>query len=51
MVSDSTGTQMKTVAVLGAAYGGNRAAQILAAGLPEGWRIVLVDRNTRLCDA
>ncbi|KAK1224814.1 hypothetical protein PQX77_012268 [Marasmius sp. AFHP31] len=37
---------MKTVAVLGAAYGGNRAAQILAAGLPEGWRVVLVDRNT-----
>lgn len=43
MVSDS---RMKTVAVLGAAYGGNRAAQILAAGLPEGWRVVLVDRNT-----
>ncbi|KAI3618902.1 amid-like nadh [Moniliophthora roreri] len=37
---------LKTVAVLGASYGGNRAAQILAAGLPEGWRIVLVDRNT-----
>ncbi|KAL0565631.1 hypothetical protein V5O48_016390 [Marasmius crinis-equi] len=36
----------KTIAVLGAAYGGNRAAQILAANLPEGWRIVLVDRNT-----
>ncbi|KAG7085379.1 hypothetical protein E1B28_002943 [Marasmius oreades] len=42
MVSVST----KTVVVLGAAYGGNRAAQMLAAGLPEGWRIVLVDRNT-----
>ncbi|KAF9257141.1 FAD/NAD(P)-binding domain-containing protein [Marasmius fiardii PR-910] len=36
----------KTIVVLGAAYGGNRAAQIMAAGLPEGWRIILVDRNT-----
>ncbi|KAG6902060.1 hypothetical protein C0995_004906 [Termitomyces sp. Mi166 len=27
----------KTVVVLGAAYGGARASQILAAGLPEGW--------------
>jgi hypothetical protein len=35
----------KTVAVLGAAYGGTRAAQILAQGLPEGWRVLLIDRN------
>ncbi|KIP04635.1 hypothetical protein PHLGIDRAFT_25487 [Phlebiopsis gigantea 11061_1 CR5-6] len=37
---------MKTVAVLGASYGGNRAAQLLTQELPEGWRVVLVDRNT-----
>ncbi|KAG6860328.1 hypothetical protein C0995_012635 [Termitomyces sp. Mi166 len=36
----------KTVVVLGAAYGGARASQILAAGLPEGWRILLIDRNS-----
>ncbi|KAG9312390.1 hypothetical protein JVU11DRAFT_6767 [Chiua virens] len=36
----------KTVAVLGGSYGGNRVAQILAAGLPSGWRVVLVDRNS-----
>jgi NADH dehydrogenase FAD-containing subunit len=35
----------KTVAVLGASYGGTRAAQILAQNLPDGWRVVLVDRN------
>ncbi|KAH7886653.1 hypothetical protein F5I97DRAFT_1869133 [Phlebopus sp. FC_14] len=36
----------RTVAVLGGSYGGYRAAQILAAGLPRGWRVVLVDRNS-----
>ncbi|KAF7310455.1 Glycoside hydrolase family 5 protein [Mycena chlorophos] len=39
---------MKTVVVLGAAYGGARAAQLIAASLPEGWRIVLVDRNSHV---
>lgn len=38
----------KTVAVLGAAYGGTRAANILAQGLPEGWRVVIVDRNSHM---
>ncbi|KAJ3850833.1 hypothetical protein EV368DRAFT_44467 [Lentinula lateritia] len=37
---------MKTVVVLGGAYAGARTVQILSKGLPEGWRIVLVDRNT-----
>ncbi|KAF7794141.1 hypothetical protein EIP86_005272 [Pleurotus ostreatoroseus] len=37
---------MKTVAVLGASYGGTRAAQILAQELPRDWRVVLIDRNT-----
>ncbi|KAJ7932912.1 hypothetical protein B0H13DRAFT_754356 [Mycena leptocephala] len=36
----------KTVVVLGASYGGARAAQVIAAGLPEGWRLVLIDRNS-----
>ncbi|KAI0338798.1 iron uptake cluster protein [Trametopsis cervina] len=38
----------RTVVVLGASYGGVRAAQILAQGLPEGWRVVLIDRNTHM---
>ncbi|KAJ3810034.1 hypothetical protein F5876DRAFT_42622 [Lentinula aff. lateritia] len=37
---------MKTVVVLGGAYAGARTVQVLSKGLPEGWRIVLVDRNT-----
>ncbi|TFK72298.1 FAD/NAD(P)-binding domain-containing protein [Pluteus cervinus] len=39
-------SQFKTVIVLGASYGGGGAAQALAAGIPDGWRIVLVDRNS-----
>ncbi|KAG5729559.1 Apoptosis-inducing factor like protein [Termitomyces sp. T112] len=38
----------KTVVVLGAAYGGCRASQILAAGLPESWRVLLIDRNSHM---
>jgi len=38
--------QPKTVAVFGGSYGGYRAAKLLAHGLPEGWRAVLVDRNS-----
>ncbi|KAF8180327.1 hypothetical protein K438DRAFT_1842299 [Mycena galopus ATCC 62051] len=37
-----------TVVVLGGAYGGARAAQIIAAALPDGWRVVLVDRNSHV---
>ncbi|KAJ7082536.1 hypothetical protein C8R43DRAFT_1092784 [Mycena crocata] len=36
----------RTVVVLGASYGGARAAHLLAAGLPAGWRIFLIDRNS-----
>ncbi|GLB42577.1 putative pyridine nucleotide-disulphide oxidoreductase [Lyophyllum shimeji] len=36
----------RTVIVLGAAYGGARAAQVLAAGIPAGWRVLLIDRNS-----
>ncbi|KAI0824370.1 FAD/NAD-P-binding domain-containing protein [Trametes gibbosa] len=39
---------LKTVAVLGASYGGARAAQLLANDLPQGWRVVLVDRNSHM---
>lgn len=35
-----------TVAILGASYGGGRAAHLLAKDLPEGWRVVLIDRNS-----
>ncbi|KZS95167.1 hypothetical protein SISNIDRAFT_439211 [Sistotremastrum niveocremeum HHB9708] len=38
--------RMKTVVVLGGSYGGARAAAVLAQGLPENWRIVLIDRNS-----
>lgn len=40
--------QLHTVAVLGASYGGFRAAQLLATNLPKGWRVVLVERNSHL---
>ena len=38
----------KTVAVLGASYGGARAACLLAQSLPHDWRVVLVDRNSHM---
>ncbi|KAJ6511015.1 hypothetical protein C8R45DRAFT_814405 [Mycena sanguinolenta] len=40
--------ELKTVVVLGGSYGGARAAQIIAAGLPDGWRLVLIDRNSHV---
>ncbi|KAF9073475.1 hypothetical protein BDP27DRAFT_1215895, partial [Rhodocollybia butyracea] len=39
---------LKTVVVLGGAYAGARAVRILSESLPNGWRIVLVDRNTHV---
>jgi NADH dehydrogenase FAD-containing subunit len=33
---------------MGGSYGGSRAAQILAESLPQGWRVVLVDRNSHM---
>ncbi|KAG2002423.1 Fer8 [Coprinopsis cinerea AmutBmut pab1-1] len=39
-------SETKTVVVLGVAYGGTRAAQILAAGLPAGWKLIVIDRNS-----
>ncbi|KIK38410.1 hypothetical protein CY34DRAFT_809374 [Suillus luteus UH-Slu-Lm8-n1] len=38
----------RTVVVLGGSYGGSRAVQILMEGLPQGWRVVLVDRNSHM---
>ncbi|KAF7296452.1 Pyr-redox-2 domain-containing protein [Mycena chlorophos] len=40
---------LKTVVVLGASFAGAKAAQRIAAGLPaNGWRIVLVERNSHV---
>ncbi|KZT02008.1 iron uptake cluster protein [Laetiporus sulphureus 93-53] len=38
----------RTVAVLGASYGGSRAAILLAQNLPKNWRVVVVDRNSHM---
>ena len=38
----------KTVVVLGASYGGARAARLLSQSLPEGWRVVVIDRNSHM---
>lgn len=38
----------KTVVILGAAYGGARAARMLAGTLPAGWRLVVIDRNSHM---
>lgn len=37
---------MKTVVVLGASYGGARAARLLAESIPDDWRVIVVDRNS-----
>lgn len=39
-------TPSRTIVVLGAAYAGYRAAQVLAAGVPDDWRIVVIDKST-----
>jgi NADH dehydrogenase FAD-containing subunit len=44
-MSQSQPKRTKTVAVLGASYGGISAVRVLEKGLPKGWKIVLVDRN------
>ncbi|KAJ7666838.1 hypothetical protein DFH06DRAFT_252174 [Mycena polygramma] len=48
MACNGSSTPSKTVVVLGGAYGGARAAQLIAAGLSDGWRIVLIDRNSHV---
>ncbi|KAJ7482678.1 FAD/NAD-P-binding domain-containing protein [Mycena latifolia] len=47
-MAPATTTPLRTVAVLGASYGGAHAAQVIAAGLPDGWRVVLIDRNSHV---
>ncbi|KAF8196976.1 hypothetical protein BJ912DRAFT_954358, partial [Pholiota molesta] len=42
----SNSSETMTVVVLGAAYGGARAAQILASGVPARWKVILIDRNS-----
>lgn len=39
---------MKTVLVLGASYGGARAARVLADSLPDDWRVVVLERNSHM---
>ncbi|KAG6918008.1 hypothetical protein DXG01_017018 [Tephrocybe rancida] len=46
LIPPSPMSSTKTIVILGAAYGGPKAAQILAAGVPEGWRVLLIDRNS-----
>jgi len=43
-----TPTDIKTVAVLGASYGGAHAARLLSLSLPAGWRVVVIDRNSHM---
>lgn len=38
----------KTVLILGVSYGGGHAAKLLASQLPEGWRVVAIDRNSHM---
>ncbi|KAF8881689.1 hypothetical protein CPB84DRAFT_1838278 [Gymnopilus junonius] len=38
----------KIIVVLGASYGGAHAAQVLAASVPDGWRVILIDRNSHM---
>lgn len=38
----------RTVVVLGASYGGARAARMLSQTLPVGWRLVVIDRNSHM---
>jgi NADH dehydrogenase FAD-containing subunit len=39
-------TPTRTVLVLGASYGGQRAAQTLISVLPSNWRVVVLERNS-----
>jgi len=38
----------RTVVVLGASYGGARAARLLSQALPNGWRLLVIDRNSHM---
>lgn len=48
IVTDQPESSAKTVVVLGASYGGARAARLLALSLPAGWRLVVIDRNSHM---
>lgn len=36
----------KTVVVLGASYGGARAAKVLSESIPDNWRVIVIERNS-----
>lgn len=40
---------LKTVLVLGSAYAGHRAVEVLSKALPLNWKIVVIDRSTHFC--
>ncbi|KAL7424159.1 hypothetical protein Q5752_001745 [Cryptotrichosporon argae] len=46
--SPGTTPNTRTVVVLGASYGGARAARVLGQDLPPGWRVVVIDRNSHM---
>jgi len=37
---------VRTVVVLGASYGGARAAKVLSESIPDNWRVIVIERNT-----
>jgi len=39
-------TPSKTVVVLGASYGGARAARLLSESIPDNWRVIVIERNS-----
>ncbi|WWC89738.1 uncharacterized protein L201_004663 [Kwoniella dendrophila CBS 6074] len=41
-----TSAPFKTVVVMGVAYGGKRAADLLSKSLPPNWRLIVIDRNS-----
>lgn len=47
-VAIPTTSSTRTVVVLGASYGGARAARLLSQSLPSGWRVVVIDRNSHM---
>jgi len=42
----SSHSSFRTVVVLGASYAGHRAIHLLVESLPDGWRVVVIERNT-----
>lgn len=41
-----TSQPYKTILILGGAYAGRRAAQLVSGNLPKGWRVVVIEKNS-----